>query len=409
MALVDKKITQQATWAEVSLAALVRNFGRMQAALRAAAPDADVLTVVKAAAYGHGASACAQALVQAGARWLGVTTVAEGQAIRTVLEKHQDSPRILLMRGLLPGEAGDALRAGLTPVVWTLAQMEALEAAAIGRGLAAGSVMVHVEVDTGMTRQGVSLELLPALLARFTAESPLRLEGVMTHFAAAEDVESPQNAAQMEAFEQALDMMRAAGLHPQLIHAGSTSTVDAGVALPALQLLAKRKHHGARLMCRTGIGLYGYALPLTGASSQVRDGLEPVLAWKTRILSISDVEAAARVGYNGTFTAERPMRLALLPVGYADGLRRELTSVGEVLIGGKRARIVGRVSMDVTSVDVTDIPGAMVGDEVVILGEQGGERVTADDHARIAGTIAYEILCGINARVPRLYLSDDEQ
>jgi len=295
------------------------------------------------------------------------------------------------------------LRAGLTPVVSTLAQMEALETAAIGRGLAAGSVMVHVEIDTGMTRQGVSLELLPELLARFTADSPLRLEGAMTHFAAAEDVESPQNAAQMQAFEHAMDLVRGAGLHPAIIHAGSTSTVDAGVALPALRLLAERRHHGARLMCRTGIGLYGYALPLTGAGSQVRGELEPVLAWKTRILSVSDVEAGARVGYNGTFVAEKPMRLALLPVGYADGLRRELSSAGEVLIGGKRARIVGRVSMDVTIVDVTEIPGAAMGDEVVILGEQGGERITADDHARIAGTIAYEILCGIASRVHRSY------
>jgi len=131
--------------------------------------------------------------------------------------------------------------------------------------------------------------------------------------------------------------------------------------------------------------------------------LDPVLAWKTRILSLSEVESGASVGYNGTFVAERPMRLALLPVGYADGLRRELSSAGEVLIGGKRARIVGRVSMDVVSVDVTAIPDAKASDEVVILGMQGGERITAEDHARLAGTIAYEILCGIHARVHRSY------
>ncbi len=154
-------------------------------------------------------------------------------------------------------------------------------------------------------------------------------------------------------------------------------------------------------MCRTGLGLYGYALPQTGAASQVRSELEPVLAWKTQILSVHDVAEGARVGYNGTFVAETPMRLALLPVGYADGLRRELSNAGDVLIGGRRARIVGRVSMDVTIVDVTEIAGAKAGDEVVIFGVQGSESITADDHARIAGTVAYEILCGIAARVPR--------
>jgi alanine racemase len=282
--------------------------------------------------------------------------------------------------------------------------MDALESAASRVG--AKELAVHVEIDTGMSRQGVLFAELPKMLARFTKSSPLRLEGVMTHFASAEDAASPQNAAQMQIFAQAVEQVRAAGLQPEWIHAGSTSTVDAGAALPVLSHLAERS--GAKLMCRTGIGLYGYALPLTGAAPHVRNELQPVLAWKTRILSVHDVAAGARVGYNGTFTAEKPMRLALLPVGYADGLRRELSGLshelrGEVLIAGKRARIVGRISMDVTIVDVTAIPGAKVGDEVVILGVQGGERITADDHARIAGTIAYEILCGIAARVPRCY------
>jgi len=139
-----------------------------------------------------------------------------------------------------------------------------------------------------------------------------------------------------------------------------------------------------------------------GGQSQVREALRPVMAWKTRVLDVYGVEKGARVGYSGTFVAERGMRLALLAIGYADGLRRELSNVGEVLIRGKRARIAGRISMDVTVVDVTGIAEAAVGDEAVILGEQGTERITADDHARIAGTIAYEILCGVSERVPRL-------
>jgi len=308
------------------------------------------------------------------------------------------------MRGLMAAECEAVVAARLTPVVWTLGQLDALEAAL--RGAEAQSFAVHVEIDTGMTRQGVTVDDLPKLLARFTAESPLRLEGVMTHFAAAEDVASPQNAVQMQAFKQALELVHCAQLEPEWIHAGSTSTVDAGVLLPGLLRVAQQM--GARLMCRTGIGLYGYALALTGAASHVRGELDPVLAWKTRILSLSEVESGASVGYNGTFVAERPMRLALLPVGYADGLRRELSSAGEVLIGGKRARIVGRVSMDVVSVDVTAIPDAKASDEVVILGMQGRESITAEDHARLAGTIAYEILCGIHARVPRCYIGGSE-
>jgi alanine racemase len=389
MALVSKKSTNEAVWAEVSLSALVANYGRLQAA----AAGAELLAVVKADAYGHGAVACAMALAKAGAQWIGVTSAAEGLFIRAALP----DARILLMRGLLPHEVGSAIENLLTPVVWTMAQMDALESVATKIGVK--DFAVHLEIDTGMSRQGVSLAELPAMLAKFTKSSTLRLEGVMTHFASAEDVASPQNAAQIEVFKRVVEQVHAAGLRPEWIHAGSTSTVDAGAALPALKQITQ----GSKLMCRTGIGLYGYALPLTGAASQVRGELEPVLTWKTQILSVHDVEVGAWVGYNGTFTAAQPMRLALLPVGYADGLRRELSNAGDVLIAGKRARIVGRVSMDVTLVDVTEIAGTKAGDEVILFGEQGSERITADDHARIAGTVAYEILCGIAARVPRCY------
>jgi alanine racemase len=372
---------------------LATNYAR----LRAAAGDAAVMAVVKGNGYGHGAVECARALAQAGAEWLGVTFAAEGAAVRQAVGA---DIRIFVMRGLLPDEAETAIKHSLTPVVWTAEQMDALESAAAKLGVK--SFAVHVEIDSGMSRQGVSLEKLPELLARFAKSSTLRLEGVMTHFAAAEDVASAQNVSQMKRFDKALETVQAAGLRPEWVHAGNTSAVDAGKALPMLRLLAERV--GARLMFRTGIGLYGYALPLMGAASQVRGSLQPALSWKTRVIAVSEVVAGARVGYNGTFTADRPMRLALLAVGYADGLRRELSNAGEVLIAGKRARVLGRVSMDVTTVDVTEIAGVSAGDEVVLLGAQGGERITADDHARVAGTIAYEILCGIGSRVPRLYV-----
>jgi alanine racemase len=361
--------------------------------------NGDLLAVVKADAYGHGAVVCAVELVRAGARWLGVTSAEEGAEVRSALEEKKLEARILLMRGMLADDAETILTANLTPAIWELAHVDALEEAAARLGLK--SVAIHVEVDTGMSRQGVSPEQLPSILARLTVDSPLQLEGVMTHFASAEEVDAPQNKEQIERLSNAVAKIRAAGLRPKWLHAGSTSTMDAGAALPALHKLAAGC--GARLMCRPGIGLYGYAMKLQGAASQAGAELEPVLAWKTRILALREVGAGARVGYNGTFVAQGPTRLALLAVGYADGLRRSLSNTGEVLIGGRRARIAGRISMDVCSVNVTHIPEAAVGDEVVILGEQGGERITADEHARIDGTISYDILCGIAKRVPRCY------
>ncbi|HEY0308960.1 MAG TPA: alanine racemase [Acidobacteriaceae bacterium] len=386
---------QQPIWAEISLPRLVANMRQLQQQLA----GADLLGVVKADAYGHGAIPCAIALVQAGAQWLGVTSAEEGATVRAALQAQHLTARILLMRCILAEDAEPALASNLTPAIAEPAHFEALESAATKLGLK--NIPIHIELDTGMSRQGVSPQQLPALLARFTATSPLKLEGVMTHFASAEEVTAPQNLDQIEQLAVALAHIRAAGLPLQWLHAGSTATIDADVALPALRKLAAAA--GARLMCRPGIGLYGYAMELTGGAAHVRPALQPVLAWKTRILALREVGPGARVGYNGTFIAPGPTRLALLAVGYADGLRRSLSNTGDVLIAGKRARIVGRVSMDVCSVDVTHIPEATVGDEAIILGEQGTEKITADDHARIDGTISYDILCAIAKRVPRLY------
>jgi alanine racemase len=196
-------------------------------------------------------------------------------------------------------------------------------------------------------------------------------------------------------------MVKAAELPLAWVHAGNTSGLDTGELAGWLAGLAARV--GARAMVREGLGLYGYSLPLSDAgASKLRGRVEPVLTWKTRLLAVSEVRAGARVGYNGTFTARRPMRLGLLPVGYADGLRRELSSSdqrsgGWVTIRGRRASIVGRISMNLTSIDLTDSPDAAVHDEVVLL----GEGITAASHAELAGTIPYEILCGIRAAEAR--------
>ncbi|MHB1023007.1 MAG: alanine racemase [Acidobacteriaceae bacterium] len=391
-------------WAEVSKARLIQNYRLLQ---HAAGPDCTVLGVVKANAYGHGSPECAPLLAEAGAEWLGVTSVDEGIEVREACSRAGHAPQILVMCGVWQGEAAAVIEQNLTPVVWESYHLDLLEAEARQRGLAAQSLPVHLEIDSGMSRQGVAPDArLTELLRRFTLDSPLRLDGVLTHFASAEVVDAPQNAAQIMKFEQGLQVVKAQGLQPRWVHAGNSSSVDAGVAARLLHALAARV--GARAMTRPGLALYGYSLLLessavpTSYSGLVHDALQPVLTWKTRLVSLRSIAAGDTVGYSASFTATQPMRLALLPIGYADGLRRELSNRGEVLLHGQRAPMVGRVSMDLTIVDVTAIPEATIGDEAVVIGEQQGLRVTAEDHARIASTIPYEILCAISDRVPRL-------
>jgi len=393
-------------WAEISVSKLVANYRALQ---RAAGPRVEVLAVIKADAYGHGATECAPVLAAAGAQWLGVTSVEEGVAVRRSLGSEY-APRVLVMCSLWQGEESAVLDHALTPVVWEPYQLDLLESEAKRRGLAAQTVAVHVEIDTGMSRQGVCPGVtLDTLLERFTAESPLLLEGVMTHLVSTEIPEAPENQRQMQVFATALQQIHAADLKPSLVHAGNTSSTDSGFVPAELPALAEAM--GARAMTRTGLALYGYTLPLEGneSTSHVSRDLHAAMAWKTRIVSLREIVAGDAVGYNATYVAESTMRLALLPVGYADGFRRGLSSSnqaagGWVLLHGKRAPIVGRVSMDLTVVDVTAIPAAKIGDEVVLIGTDATEFAGADDQARIAGTSVYEVLCGISDRVPRILI-----
>ncbi len=392
------------SWIEVSGRRLADNY-RLAAAIVKQEADAALLAVIKANGYGHGAAICAPVLVAAGAEWLGVTDAAEGALVRAALAGgHQ--PKILIMCGLLREDVPAIVQHGLTPMIWAPEHMSALAGHPGSEPLG-----VHIEIDSGMSRQGVAAgEKLRELLDLLAADPRLRVEGVMTHFASAEVAGSEQTALQRKSFEAALAMIAERGLRLAWVHAGNTSAIDNGAdggTLAWLRGLAATV--GARPMVREGLGLYGYCLPLEGlpdfeVANASRLGLHPdcgtatVMTWKARIIGISEVEAGARIGYSGTFVAKRAMRLALLPVGYADGLRRELSSTTErpggwVVISGQRAPIVGRVSMNLTTVDVTGVDGAEVGAEAVLL----GEGVTAEDQARLAGTIAYEILCGVRA------------
>lgn len=372
-------------WAEISRSKLLHNFGL----LRKWAASAELLAVVKANAYGHGVVACSCLLKDADAKWLAVTDVTEGVAVRDSCPNAE----ILVLSGLWPGEADAALAHKLTPVVWEPTHLE--EAARLGSTMA-----VHLEVDTGMSRQGVRLEQLPALLDQLQELPSLRLEGVMTHFHSPEMRESTATSEQMVQFATALETIVSRGLAPKWLHAGnSASLLEPGVD----PLVALARKHGARAMLRSGLALYGYAPRFTGGPDpQAAAELEPVLSWKTRVASLRWIEPGEAAGYCATFRATRRTRLALLPVGYADGLNRLLSNKGEVLVRGHRAAIAGRVSMDLTIVDVTDVPGVEIGDEVVLIGAQDAERITAYEHADLAGTIPYEILCNISARVPRM-------
>jgi alanine racemase len=402
------------SWVEISERRLAANYNVLSAA---AGSDTSVLPVIKANAYGHGAGVCAPVLARAGAEWLGVADGTEGCKVREALTsagiEPSQQPKILVMCGGLGEDADSIVRQGLTAVVWEQHQMKELAQAVAQRG-DGPPLPVHLEIDTGMARQGVAPgEELEAVLHWLKEQKALRLDGVMTHFASAEVAVSRQTLDQRQRFEQAMKAVAAAGLHPAWVHAGSSSTVDnlgTDENLSWLRRLASSVK--ARPMARAGIALYGYCLPLCPpindadfaigdgdfAQSQVREELQPVMTWKARVIGLRDVRAGDKVGYNAIFTAQRPMRLALLPVGYADGLRRELSGSnarpgGWVVVRNQRAAIIGRVSMNLTVVDVTEIPGVALGDEVVMLGDD----ITAYDHARLADTISYEIVCGVRA------------
>lgn len=401
-------------WIEVSERRLTENYRTAAAVVaREAGMDATLLAVIKANGYGHGASLCAPVLAHAGAAWLGVTDAAEGIAVRSSLTaagiELASQPQILIMSGHLPEDAVAIVQHRLTPAVWTREQLQALAAAAGNQ-----PIPVHVEIDTGMSRQGVVVgDVLRDLLRSIAAEPRLRLEGIMTHFASAEVADSEQTRAQRKQFEGAMRLLGEEKTRPRWVHAGNTSTIDNGADDGTLAWLGRlAAQAGAKAMVRSGLGLYGHCLPLEGlvasdgeGTARLHQAITPVMTWKTRIIGLNEIEPGTQVGYNGTFVAARPMRLALLPVGYADGLRRELscstwnlegstgTRGGWVMIGAHRAPIIGRVSMNLTTVDVTEIPGIAVGNEVVLL----GEGITAEDHAILAGTIPYEILCGIRS------------
>jgi alanine racemase len=363
--------TAMRSWVEISLGTIRANFR----AVRALAGDAaEIMPVVKADAYRHGAAEVSRALEDEGAPWLAVANVEEGVALREAGIR----ARILVMADFLPAEREALVRMNLTPVI------HSLEDIPLARG------PYHLKIDTGMGRLGT--RAAPEEIVRAVAAGHAPLEGLMTHFASAGNYAAPQTAEQIARFEKVLAALRAAHLNPRYVHSAASIPV------------AYRRREAWGNLLRPGHAIYGYVSSARGPAPAAALRVKPALTWKARVLAVKDLEAGALVGYGGIHRAERPMRIAVLAAGYADGIPHRLGNRGSVIAGGKLAPMVGAVSMDLTTIDVTGISGISAGDSVMLLGSEGGVSIDAQQIAKIAGTISYSVLCGISARVKRLFV-----
>ncbi|MFY9607947.1 MAG: alanine racemase [Blastocatellia bacterium] len=366
------------TWAEINLDNLAHNFRLMQSA---AGAGVTIMAAVKADAYGHGAVNCARALDVAGCQWFGVALPEEGVQLRDA----GIARPILCMSGFWERQEGFIIAKRLTPALFRLDLLECLDRASREAGVVSN---YHLKVDTGMGRLGVPGRELCGFLDEATKFRSLRLDGVMTHLASADDPDQAKfTGQQMSSFDQAVEMVRAKGFTPQWVHEANSAALHAGV-----------RTRGN--LVRLGGVLYGLWRDVTNRAIPALDW-RPVMSIHTRLLYLKAVPAGSRLGYGGTFVTSRESRIATLPIGYEDGLRRALSNRGRVIVRGKLAPIVGRISMDLTLVDVTDIPEVVVGDEVVVIGSDGDSQITAEQVGALAGTISYEVTCGITNRVPR--------
>ena len=342
------------------------------------------MPVVKADAYRHGALEVSRVLEKEGARWLAVSNVDEGVALREA----GIGTRILVMADFLPVEREALLEHQLTPVLHSLEDIASLNALAERTGAPA---LYHLKIDSGMGRLGTQEEP-EAILAAIRANPSARLEGIMTHFASAADYGSSQTELQVARFHRVTEALVAGGVRPHYLHLSSTTPIAYG----------RKVAWGS--MVRPGHAIYGYVSPSRGDAPERVLSVQPALSWKTVILAVKDLPEGALIGYGGMYRAARPTKIAVLAAGYADGIPHRLSNRGRVIAGGKLAPIIGAVSMDVTTIDITQLPQLRVGDPVTLLGAEGDIRIDAQQIARTAGTISYSVLCGISARVKRVYV-----
>ena len=365
------------TYVEIDLAAIRHNLLEVR---RRLGSGGKILAVVKADAYGHGAQRVAPALAAAGADLFGVAIVEEGIELRNAGVRQP----IIVLGGFYPGQELSLLQHELIPCLFDLESARRLETIAA----AAGVVWpYHLKIDTGMGRIGFQPEELAAVLPQLATLTHLRLQGVLSHLALADDPPHPLTAEQIAIFRTLLSQVRVAGFTPADIHIGNSATIFSR-DIPECNIV------------RPGIALYG-AAPSSYFAGQL--DLQPVMSFRSRIALLKSVAAGTGISYGHRYRVTRPSIIAAVPVGYADGYSRQLTNRGEVLVRGQRVPVAGTVCMDWIMVDVTDVPGVSVGDEVTLLGRDHDEAISAEEWAEKVGTISYEIFCNVSKRVPRIY------
>ncbi len=375
----------RATIAEINLSALRHNFQTIQGLLK---PGVETMAVVKADAYGHGAFPCAKALIEEGAHSLGVGIVEEGILIR---EQGILAP-IQVLCGIFPEEVDDLIRFNLTT---TLSTPEMAKAIAVRAEKLNTQVGVHIKINTGMGRLGIPPEEAIDFIEQVRSLKTLRIDSLFTHFSTADEPDPDFTHKQLQIFEDVLSQLASRKGFVPKAHAANSSAL---LKLPESQFN----------LVRPGILLYGALTspdlePYRKVLEKQATSFQPVMQWKTRILNLNKIPDGSALSYGRKFTTRRKSRIATLPVGYADGLQRSLSGKMEVLVQGKRAPQVGAICMDLCLIDVTDIPEAKEGDEVVLFGVQGDEAIRIEEMAGLADTLPYEIMCCVGKRVPRVY------
>jgi alanine racemase len=365
------------TVAEIDLRSLAFNYRQLQ---RRIPKGVKLLAVVKADAYGHGAIPVSLQLEKLGVEYLAVAIPEEGADLR----KGGVKTPILILGGIFDRDVDRVFHFHLTPVVFRKDSLEFLSKEAERRGR---KVRVHLKVDTGMGRLGVPFSLWGDFLKEVKRSSKIEVEGILSHYSMTDEEGGSFTQRQWKIFQEAVAMVEEIGISFRYLHIASSAPLT-------------RFPSCSGNLVRPGIMLYG-----SYPSPAFRDliPLKPIMTLKTRIHFLKHVVPGTKISYGGTFVTKRESLIATLPIGYADGYSRHLSNRGEVLIRGKRAPVIGSVCMDFTMVDVTDIPGVSMGDEVVLLGRQGKEQITAEEIAEKVNSISYEVLCLIGKRVPRIY------
>jgi alanine racemase len=371
------------TWVEISLSRLRRNYQR----LRELAGARRVMAVIKADAYGHGAVPVAQCLAACGVDWFGVATVEEALELRAAGIQQP----VLLLGGLYMSDPAHLIEYRLTPSISSTMRLDTYAQCARRYGR---PIEFHLKVDSGLGRLGLPLDRVAAFVEHYRELEGLQLKGLFTHLASAEDLVASQTDEQAQRFAAALEQLHRLQVAPQWVHVSNSAALVTGRKFP-------------ENLVRAGALLYGYCMPLVVPPGQELPQVpefEPILTFKSRIVYLKDVPSGTPLGYSAAFFTRRPSRIATVPVGYADGLSHALSNRGYAIVRGRRARIVGSISMDLSLLDVTDISGTSIGDEVILIGESDRSAITAAEIAQLLDTVPYEVLCSIGKRVPRIYV-----